>query len=87
MASIEQTVETRIGVRELRENLSGILRRVQRGSSVLITVRDEVIAELRPPTVLTRRPRTPGALKGEIWMTPDFTTTPDDLIDVMEGRL
>ncbi len=87
MATTEETAVSRIGVRELRENLSGVLRRVQRGSSLLITVRDEVIAELRPPAAVSRPPRTPGALKGQIWMAPDFGETPDALIDIMEGRV
>jgi len=26
-------------------------------------------------------PRTPGAMKGEIWMAPDFDTLPDDMAE------
>jgi antitoxin (DNA-binding transcriptional repressor) of toxin-antitoxin stability system len=38
-----------VGVRELKANLSRVLREVQSGETVLITDRGRVIAELRQP--------------------------------------
>jgi prevent-host-death family protein len=40
----------RVGVRELRQNLSVYLRRVRRGESLEVTERGEPVAELRPLT-------------------------------------
>lgn len=38
-----------VGVKELKNNLSAYLRMVQAGYSVLVTDRNEVIAEIREP--------------------------------------
>jgi antitoxin (DNA-binding transcriptional repressor) of toxin-antitoxin stability system len=84
MASRDTTV--RVGIRELRENLSAYMRQVQCGASVHITSHDKVIAELRPPSVDQLPPRRLGTLRGKIRMAPDFDETPADLIDAMEGE-
>ncbi|MSP02110.1 MAG: prevent-host-death protein [Acetobacteraceae bacterium] len=77
----------RVGVRELRENLSAYMRQVQGGALVHVTSHNKVIAELRPPPVEIRPRRLPGALKGKIWMAPDFDETPEDIIDAMEADI
>lgn len=46
-----------VGVKELKTRLSGYLRDVRRGEMFLVTDRDEVVAELRPPR--HSLPRTP----------------------------
>jgi antitoxin (DNA-binding transcriptional repressor) of toxin-antitoxin stability system len=79
----EKTV--RVGVRELRANLSSILRQARRGTSILVMSRNEVVAEIRPPSRAEHPRRVPGALKGKIRIAPNFDKTPDDLIDAMEG--
>ena len=38
-----------VGVAELRQNLSGYLRRVERGERLLVTDRNRPVAELGPP--------------------------------------
>jgi antitoxin (DNA-binding transcriptional repressor) of toxin-antitoxin stability system len=48
-----------IGVKQLKARLSEYLRLVRAGETVLVTDRDEVVAELRPTR---RRPGTPEAL-------------------------
>ncbi len=42
-----------VGVKALKNNLSRYLRLVKQGETVLITERDEVIAEMHQPTVRT----------------------------------
>jgi prevent-host-death family protein len=39
---------SRVGIGELRQNLSGYLRRVARGERFIVTDRREPVAELRP---------------------------------------
>ena len=75
----------RVGMRELRGNLTGFLRQVRHGTSFLITSHDQVLAELRPPPKPERPRRRPGALRGKIWMAPDFDTLPPDVLAAMEG--
>ncbi len=48
-----------IGVKQLKARLSEYLRLVRGGETVLVTDRDEVVAELRPTR---RRPATPEPL-------------------------
>ncbi|MGH7153611.1 MAG: type II toxin-antitoxin system Phd/YefM family antitoxin [Acetobacteraceae bacterium] len=85
----EQTARAaprRVGVREFRGNLTGLLREARRGASFLITSHDQVIAEIHPPSPSARSRRQPGALRGRIRMAPDFDTLPADLLAAMEGE-
>jgi antitoxin (DNA-binding transcriptional repressor) of toxin-antitoxin stability system len=76
----------RVGVREFRGNMTAFLRQARQGASFLITSHDEVVAEIRPPSTRLRPPRRPGALKGKVWMAPDFDTLPPDILAAMEGE-
>jgi antitoxin (DNA-binding transcriptional repressor) of toxin-antitoxin stability system len=82
---IEDDTTLRVGVRELRENLSAFLQQVGGGAVVHVTFHDKVIAELRPPPPRTQAPRKLGALKGKIWMAPDFDETLPEITAVMES--
>lgn len=74
----------RVGVREFRQNMADYLRAARQGSTFLVTSRDEVLAEIRPPTRVERPRRIPGRLRGRIHMATDFDTLPDDVLDAME---
>jgi antitoxin (DNA-binding transcriptional repressor) of toxin-antitoxin stability system len=50
-----------VGVKQLKSRLSEYLRLVQSGETVLVTDRDEVVAELRP---VRRQPVTADSLDG-----------------------
>ncbi len=84
MDSPEQPARIRVGVRELRDNLSGYLRQAQQGASIVVMSHDEVVAEIVPPSPADRPRRYPGALKGQIKMAPDFDTLPDEIIAAFE---
>ena len=75
----------RVGVRELRANLSGLLRQARHGASILVMSRNQVVAEIGPPSRSVTPRRRPGALEGKIRMADDFDTLPPDVIDAMEG--
>ena len=81
----KSTHEIRVGVRELRGNLTRYLREARQGTSILVTSHDAVIAEIHPPSARLRSPRQPGALAGQIHMADDFDTWPPDLLDAMEA--
>jgi len=51
MVQPQKDKQVRVGVRELRANLSGLLRQARQGTSFLVMSRNEVIAEIRPPAV------------------------------------
>jgi antitoxin (DNA-binding transcriptional repressor) of toxin-antitoxin stability system len=84
----EGTVQSpeRVGVREFRANLTEYLHAVRLGRSFLLTSRDVVVAEIRPPPKTERPPRRPGRLQGRIRMEPDFDTMPADVLAAMEGE-
>lgn len=78
------TTELRVGVRELRDNLSAFMQQVQGGTVLHVTSHDKVIAEVRLPPAQILGPRKLGALRGKIRMAPDFNETPADIIESME---
>lgn len=75
----------RVGVRELRSNLSGLLRQARHGTSFLVMSHDQVVAEIRPPSKAVTSRRQPGALVGKIHMADDFDLLPTDVLNAMEG--
>ncbi len=76
--------QIRVGVRELRGNLTRYLHEVRQGTAVLITSHDAVIAEIHPPSPALRPARQPGALRGQIRMADDFDILPADVLAAME---
>jgi antitoxin (DNA-binding transcriptional repressor) of toxin-antitoxin stability system len=86
MVRPQKDKQVRVGVRELRANLSGLLRQARQGTSVLVMSRNEVIAEIGPPSGAERPRRVPGMLKGKIRMAEDFDRLPDDILSAMEGN-
>lgn len=78
--------QVQVGVRELRSNLSGFLRKARLGASFLVMSHDEVVAELKPPSTASRPRRRPGALRGRLKIKAGFEETSDDLIAAMEGE-
>lgn len=74
-----------VGVRELRANLSALLREARQGRSIRVVSRGQVLAEIHPPTEQKLPPRKLGTLKGKIWIAPDFDETPLGIIEAMEG--
>jgi antitoxin (DNA-binding transcriptional repressor) of toxin-antitoxin stability system len=86
MVQPQKDKQVRVGIRELRANLSGLLRQARQGTSFLVMSRNEVIAEIRPPSGAERPRRVPGMLKGRIRMAADFDVLPDDVLSAMEGN-
>lgn len=77
--------KTRVGIRDLRSNLSGYIRRAHNGQVIEVTSRDEVVAELRPARLSGKNaPRKAGALKGRIYVAPDFDQLPKELLQAFE---
>jgi antitoxin (DNA-binding transcriptional repressor) of toxin-antitoxin stability system len=54
----------KVGLRELKSRLSEYMRLVRAGEHLLVTDREDVIAELVPPMAAT--PREPAAALGEL---------------------
>jgi prevent-host-death family protein len=69
---------------EAKSQLSKLVARAERGEEVLIARNGKPVARLVPYRA-ARAPRKPGALKGKLWVAPDFDDTPDWLIAAFEG--
>ncbi len=74
-----------IGARELRGKLTRYLRLACESTTILVTSRNEVVAEITPPRPEILLPREPGALRGRIWMAEDFDTWPDHVLASFES--
>jgi prevent-host-death family protein len=83
MADIAPT-PVKVGVRELRANLSALLRQAQQGRTIQVVSRGEVLAQIGPAEGATKKPREFGTLKGKIWIADDFDETPEEIINAME---
>ena len=67
-------------ISEAKAELSALIEAVQGGSEVIIAKAGKPVARLvayRGPA----RPRTPGAMAGEISMAADFDSLPDDMAE------
>jgi prevent-host-death family protein len=86
MADIPPT-PLKVGVRELRANLSSLLRQAQQGRTIEVVSRGHVLAQIGPPEEVTKKPRELGTLRGKIWMAPDFDEWPQDILESFEREL
>ncbi|HEY3353657.1 MAG TPA: type II toxin-antitoxin system Phd/YefM family antitoxin [Polyangia bacterium] len=77
----------KVNVGEAKAHLSRLLRRLERGETVLLCRRNEPIAELRPITRRPSRPRPIGLARGRFTVPPSFfEPLPDELTAAFEGR-
>jgi len=70
-----------MGVRNISQakaELSALIERVQRGEEVILAKAGKPVAKL-VSYAGPARPRTPGSMKGEIWIAPDFEALPKDM--------
>lgn len=75
---------TIVNMREAKTHLSRLVQQALAGEEILIARAGEPLVRLVPVEVQPGR-RTPGRLKGKIWLAPDFEETPQDLIDAFEN--
>jgi prevent-host-death family protein len=67
-------------ISQAKAELSALIEEVQKGNEIILTKAGKPVARLaayRGPA----RPRTPGAMAGQIWIAADFDTLPDQMAD------
>lgn len=72
----------KFSVSEAKAHLPELLRLAEQGEDVVITRHGRIVAEIRPR--VSERKRLLGALKGRIWMSPDFDEPLEDFKEYME---
>ena len=63
-----------------KAELSSLIEEVQRGNEVILAKAGKPVAKLVPyrgPAA----PRKPGAMAGQIWISPDFDDLPEDIAE------
>ena len=72
---------TSAGIRELKDNLSRYIRRIEAGERIVITAHGRVVAELVPP----RAPSGPSAARFEDLVAAGIIRPPVEQGDPLEG--
>ncbi|MDS1271710.1 type II toxin-antitoxin system Phd/YefM family antitoxin [Lipingzhangella sp. LS1_29] len=62
---------TQVNVYEAKTSLSALLARVEAGEEIVIARNGRAVASLVPARKQTE-PRTPGAWRGQVWISEDF---------------
>lgn len=66
VATCGYTCCMRTGIRELKDNLSRYIRRVEAGQRIAVTAHGRIVAELVPPGTAARRSLAPGGRWDEL---------------------
>ena len=61
-----------MNVHEAKTQLSRLLKRVERGESIVIARAGKPVAVLSPFQEPAPEPRRPGIWEGQVWMSDDF---------------
>ena len=69
---------------EAKTQLSRLVDEAVNGEEVVIAKAGRPLVTL-VPWVEKKQPRTPGAWKGKVWISPDFDEPDEDLIKLFEG--
>ena len=84
---MDTPAEQSVNVRELRDHLADYLGRVRAGETLLVVSHGQPVARLVPVAPKMPRARIYGAMKGQIWIAPDFDADDPDTIAAAEADL
>jgi prevent-host-death family protein len=76
-----------VNVRDLREHLADYLGRVRAGETLVVLSHGQAVARLVPVEPKAPRAGLYGALKGQIWIAPNFDDDDPDTIAAAEAGL
>lgn len=75
-----------VNIHEARTHLSQLVEDAARGEEIIIAKAGKPMARLVGVNV-DPSPRTPGSLKGKIWIADDFDAPlPEETLETFEGR-
>ena len=67
-------------ISQAKAELSALIERVLKGEEIVLSRAGKPVAKLVPYHGLPH-PRTPGSMKGEIWIAKDFDQLPGDMAE------
>jgi prevent-host-death family protein len=74
----------RVNIHEAKTHLSRLVDRAAAGEEVIIGRAGKPVAKLVAYTPPVER-RTMGAMRGQIWIAPDFDETDEEVIELFEN--
>ncbi len=72
-------------IQHAKTHLSRLLEDAARGEEIIIAKAGRPYVRL-VPYVGDDTPRKLGGMQGQLWVSPDFDRTPDEIVDLFEGR-
>lgn len=75
-----------INMHQAKTNLSRLVERALAGEDIVIARNGEPLVKLVPVANESKR-RIPGKYKGQIWISPDFEFTDEEITELFEGPL
>jgi prevent-host-death family protein len=75
-----------INMHQAKTNLSRLVERALAGEDIVIARNGEPLVKLVPVVNESKR-RIPGKYKGQIWISPDFEFTDEEITELFEGPL
>jgi antitoxin (DNA-binding transcriptional repressor) of toxin-antitoxin stability system len=77
---------TAVTLEEIQRDLKGYLERVHAGETLIVLQADQPLAEIKPVSSETLRPRPFGLCSGEFTVPDDFNDPlPEDVVSSFEG--
>jgi prevent-host-death family protein len=74
-----------INVHDFKTHYSNYLDKVASGQEILLGKHGKVVAKIVPLNQ-DHQPRTPGSLKGKVWVSDDFDIPMNTLWDVLKAK-
>ena len=75
-----------VNMHQAKSSLSRLVERALRGEEIVIARNGEPLVKL-VPIPKERKPRLPGRGKGNIWISPDFEFSDEEITELFEGPL
>ncbi|MCP9485447.1 MAG: type II toxin-antitoxin system prevent-host-death family antitoxin [Gaiellaceae bacterium MAG52_C11] len=69
-----------VGMHEAKTNFSKLVKQAEAGEEVIVSRGGEPVARIVAYSV-PKKPRTPGSMKGKIWIAPDFDELPPEIAE------
>lgn len=71
-------------IHEAKTHFSKLVERAEAGEEIVIGRAGKPVAKLVPFDGAAAG-REPGMLRGQVWLSPDFDETPDEVVALFEG--
>lgn len=70
----------KFNIAQAKANFSALIQKAMLGEDVIIAKDNKPVVKIVPLTT-PGKPRKPGSARGQVWLAPDFDTTPADFQD------